>query len=85
MLMLYTLSPGSTSAFKDVRLCEELCPGTETMEPQLSKIFKSDDINGEDEVIVISDPLNLDEYAISALKVCLSLSSLMIISSLLWY
>ena len=27
-LLLYTLSPGQSSVFKDVRLCSDLCPGT---------------------------------------------------------
>ena len=27
--MLYTLSPGETSTFKDIRLCDDLCPGTQ--------------------------------------------------------
>lgn len=28
-LMLYTLSPGVTSSFKDIQICDELCPGTD--------------------------------------------------------
>ena len=27
-LMLYTLTPGVTSTYKDIKLCSELCPGT---------------------------------------------------------
>ena len=27
-LFLYTLTPGVTSSFKDIRLCSNLCPGT---------------------------------------------------------
>ena len=27
-LMLYNLTPGTITAFKDIRLCSDLCPGT---------------------------------------------------------
>lgn len=27
-LMLYTLTPGESSTFKDIRMCNEICPGT---------------------------------------------------------
>ena len=27
-LMLYTLTPGESSIFKDIRMCNEICPGT---------------------------------------------------------
>ena len=27
-LALYNLTPGTTSSFKDIRLCTDLCPGT---------------------------------------------------------
>ena len=27
-LMVYNLTPGTTTAFRDIRLCDYLCPGT---------------------------------------------------------
>ena len=35
-LMLYNLSPGTTTAFKDIRLCTDLCPGTQESELPLT-------------------------------------------------
>lgn len=29
MLMLYTLTPGVTSSFKDIQICPDICPGTD--------------------------------------------------------
>ena len=28
-LMIYTLSPGVTSSFKDIQICMDICPGTD--------------------------------------------------------
>ena len=36
-LMLYSLSPGVESSFKDIRLCSELCPGTQQSDFPLTK------------------------------------------------
>jgi hypothetical protein len=56
-LMLYTLTPGSTVAFKDVRLCNEICPGTQDMEFPLSYIERDlKDEEAKDVVVVYDDP-----------------------------
>merc|ERR1712060_420611 len=41
-IMLYNLTPGSTSAFKDIRLCTDLCPGTQESEFPLIRKPKTD-------------------------------------------
>ena len=56
-LMLYTLTPGSTVAFKDVRLCNDICPGTQEMEFPLSYIERDEkDEEAKDVVVVYDDP-----------------------------
>ena len=53
-LMLYTLSPGETSTFKEIRLCPDLCPGTQEGDFPLHK-----PLTGSDDS---SDPAALEIY-----------------------
>lgn len=44
-LALYNLTPGTTSSFKDIRLCTDLCPGTQESDFPLTE--------GDEEEVVI--------------------------------
>ena len=71
MIMLYTLTPGSTATFRDFRLCEDLCPGTESMEVPLSYVVKTtdDDNNATiEEIVELTNPFNVFEVAGSSLN-----------------
>jgi len=48
--MLYTLTPGLTSSFKQMRMCPELCPGTQ--ESDFPLVMQVED----EDVIVYQDP-----------------------------
>ena len=65
MLMLYTLTPGSTAAFRDVRLCEDLCPGTQEMDIPLSYVVMTTDDSSAtvEEIVPLDNPLNVFEVA----------------------
>ena len=43
--MLYTLTPGESSVFKDIRLCTNLCPDTQSNDLHLHEKVKNN--NGE--------------------------------------
>ena len=64
MLMLYSLTPGSTSAFRELRLCENLCEGTQESVMPLSYLRNYElDGNQTSEVVQLSDPTLVFELA----------------------
>ena len=58
-LMLYTLSPGTSSAFRDLRLCQDLCPDT--------VLSKAPAAAGSTDPEVLSDPFVVLSRAFSSL------------------
>ena len=45
-LMLYNLTPGTTSSFKDIRLCSDLCDGTQESDfPLTTNARKQEQLN----------------------------------------
>ena len=53
MLSLYTLTPGVTSTFRDIRVCSKLCPDNETSTIKL--------YNGKDSSKLLPDPFMVFE------------------------
>ena len=80
MLMLYTLTPGSTAAFRDVRLCEDLCPGTQDMEVPLSYVVMSTDENSAtiEEIVPLDNPLLVFEVARSTMMFNLYMAAIVL-------
>ena len=79
-LMLYTLTSGMQSSFKDVRLCTELCPGTQEAELPLTDTIPEGSRRSQDPLadpfIVLTDT---SKYASSAVE-GMTLASLAVLS-----
>ena len=71
-LMLYTLSPGETSTFKDIRLCPDLCPGTE----DLGKLDGESNFNvWSDPFVALTESTSFSVRTVASAITCLSLLS----------
>ena len=80
-LMLYTLTPGETSAFKDIRMCNELCPGTQLSDYPLQNevaLKPTEDVSSE----VLVDPFIVLTYSVSASMHNISASAVALLSTL---
>ena len=84
--MLYTLTPGEVSVFKDIRMCNDLCPGTQEEEISFlhSKTLDIDNGTKLEPVYIIeklSDPFEVLTYSISSSVTCIaSIASLLSMS-----
>ena len=85
MIMLYTLTPGSTATFRDFRLCEDLCPGTQSLEVPLSYVVKTTDDNNAtiEEVVELTNPFNVFEVAGSSLNFYFIMAATVLATTLL--
>ena len=58
--MLYTLTPGLTSSFKQIRMCPELCPGTQESDfPLVMHVADEDAVLFQDPFIVLQNSVSL--------------------------
>ena len=74
--MLYTLTPGESSVFKDIRLCTNLCPGTQQNDLHLHEKVKNNEGNYRsqpfvDPFVVLSRELTsaITKFATSAVSI----------------
>ena len=73
--MLYTLTPGESSTFKDIRLCNDLCPGTQEGDMPLHRTEIEQEGTEESKEVIVEtykDPFVVLTYSISSSVTCIA-------------